>query len=72
MNTVSRIVVFRNNFRDREKQLALLRKHGATVTGVFSILNAIAVELAANAEGELTRAPEVVRIDSNERVVEAL
>ena len=72
MNTLQRIVVFRSDFSDQEKQLALLREHGAQIIRVLRIINGVAVQLAADKEALLNRAPEIVRIDTDEHIVEAL
>ena len=72
MNTLQRIVVFRSDFSDQEKQLALLREHGAQIIRVLRIINGVAVQLAADKEAFLNRAPEIVRIDTDEHIVEAL
>ena len=72
MNTLQRIVVFRSDFSNQEKQLALLREHGAQIIRVLRIINGVAVQLAADKEALLNRAPEIVRIDTDEHIVEAL
>ncbi len=72
MNTLQRIVVFRSDFSDQEKQLALLRENGAQIIRVLRIINGVAVELAADKEALLNRAPEIARIDTDEHIVEAL
>ena len=72
MESVARIVVFRSDFSDQEKQFALLRQHGAKITRVLKIINGIAVEVSPDKERTLSGASEVLRIDIDEPVVEAL
>ncbi len=72
MSSVPRIVVFRSDFKDEKKQLAFLREHGAKIVRFLRIINGVAVEIAVEKERTLSKASEVVRIETDERVVRAL
>ena len=72
MSSVPRIVVFRSDFKDEKKQLAFLLQHDAKVVRFLRIINGVAVEIAAEKERTLSKASEVVRVETDERVVKAL
>lgn len=73
MENLARIVVFKDSYSDPSRQVAFLHKHGAKITQVLGIINAVAVELTADQESQLVKAREVVtRIDTNEWIVRAL
>lgn len=72
MNDAPCIVVFRTDFRDQDEQIALLRRHGARIVQNLQIINAIAVEISAEAEKALMSAPQVLRLDTDEPIIEVL
>lgn len=72
MGNVRRIVVFAGQFRNTERQVALLKAHGAKIIRVLKIVNGVAIEMTPDTEKMLSKAPEVLRIESDEPVFKSL